>query len=140
MHRARLLDPWSWLPATAWEDREITAYVPTKYLVTIFTEDPIGIEEEQLTALLPAAAADLIAAKPNDGQGYNLTFTTDEARALAAALDEAGLERDGLLNLYRLDYQFDYQDGSRDAVVHIAFSVGCVGEVAVVPVRDGCAA
>ena len=122
-HLARLLDPWSWLPATAWEDREIRAYVPTKYLVTIFTEDPIDIEPDQLTALLPAAAADLIDAKPDDGQGYNVTFTTDEARALAAALDDAGLERDGLLNLYQLDYQFDYQDGSRDTVVHIVFSV-----------------
>ena len=138
-HRARLLDPWSWLPATAWEDREIRAYVPTKYLVTIFTEDPIDIEPDQLTALLPTAAADLIDAKPNDGQGYNVTLTTDEARALAAALDDAGLERDGLLNLYQLDYQFDYQDGSGDTVVHIVFSVGCVGEVAVVPVREGCA-
>ena len=139
-HSARLLDPWSWLPATAWEDREIRAYVPTKYLVTILTEDPIDIEPDQLTALLPAAAADLIEAKPNDGQGFNVTFTTDEARALAAALDDAGLARDGLLNLYQLDYQFDYQEGSRDTVAHITFSVGCVGEVAVVPIRDGCAA
>ncbi len=29
----RIMDPWSWLPATAWEDREIRAYVPFRYLV-----------------------------------------------------------------------------------------------------------
>ena len=28
-HLARVMDPWSWLPATAWEDREIRAYVPS---------------------------------------------------------------------------------------------------------------
>ena len=53
-------------------------------------------------------------------------FTTDEARALAAALDDAGLEQDELLNAFQLDYQFDYHDESRDTVVHIVFSfAGC---------------
>ena len=32
-HLARVVDPWSWLPATAWEDRGIRAYVPSTYLV-----------------------------------------------------------------------------------------------------------
>ena len=32
-HLARIMDPWSWLPATAWEDPEIRAYVPSTYLV-----------------------------------------------------------------------------------------------------------
>ena len=51
------------------------------------------------------------------------TFTTDEARALAAALDDAGLEQDGLLNAYQLGYQFEYHDQSQDTEVHIVFSV-----------------
>ena len=53
-------------------------------------------------------------------------FTTDEARAFAAALDDAGLEQDGLLNAFQLDYQFEYQDETRDTVVHIMFAIaGC---------------
>ena len=66
-HLAWVMDPWSWLPATAWEDRDITAYVPSTYQVTF---EAVGshvvngqIELDQLTAQLPAAAADLIATK-----------------------------------------------------------------------------
>jgi hypothetical protein len=144
-HLARVMDPWSWLPATAWEDREIRAFVPSTYLVTFAAEDPSieddieldqlltaqlpaaevpSIEDEldQLTAQLPAAA-DLIRTKVWEGQMFQeyATFTTDEARALAAAMEDAGLEQDGLLNMYQPHYQFDHRDGSR--VVHIVFSV-----------------
>jgi len=58
--------------------------------------------------------------------GPYAVFTTDEARTLAAALDDAGLEQDGLVNAIQLDYQFDYQDGPRVTPVHITFIVaGC---------------
>ena len=94
------------------------------------------VDLDQLTAQLPAAAADLIDTKVWEadppGRPY-ATFTTDEARALAAALDDAGLEQDELSNVYQLDYQFDYHDANRDTVVHIVFSpfaaagAGCEG-------------
>ena len=138
------MDPWSWLPATAWEDREIRAFVPSTYQVTISAaEGPIPRLEEParadrwdpaFLAQLPPAVVDVIEAKVWEFQGPGYaTFTTDEARALAAALDDAGLERDGLLNAYRLDYQFEYHDEGRDVMAHIAFD-----PYVVVRGGDGC--
>jgi hypothetical protein len=122
-HLARAIDPWSWLPATAWDDPEIRAYVPSTYLVTIEGPDNWRVEPDQLTAQLPAAA-DLT---PADAFLRQISpfapLTTDEARAFAAALDDAGLERDPLWNAYQLDYQFVYHDESQDTVVHIVFRV-----------------
>jgi hypothetical protein len=96
---ARVLDPWSWLPDAAWEDRQIRAYVPTRYVVRFWGEDApgdsLGIPMDLLTAQLPAAVVDLIDTKywePGNGGPYAV-FTTDEARALAAALDDAGSNR-----------------------------------------------
>jgi hypothetical protein len=66
---------------------------------------------------------------------FYATFTTDEARALAAALDDAGLEQDGLVNAYQLDYQFEWHGDPpavagdppvSDPVAHIRL-VGLVG-------------
>jgi hypothetical protein len=123
-HLARVMDPWSWLPATAWQDRTIRAYVPSRYLVFIKGEGS-DIPWDDLTAQLPAAAVDLIDTKywEDDNGGPYAGFTIDEARALAAALDDAGFEQDPLLNAFVLDYQFEYQGESRDTVVHITFNV-----------------
>ena len=134
-HLARIMDPWSWLPATAWEDREIRAYVPFKYLVMFGRLRSAGPEDrsfprDQFTAQLPAAAMEVIDTKnwQENGGIFYATFTTDEARALAAALDDAGLEQDGLLNAYQLDYQFEWHGDPPavagdppvpDTVVHI---------------------
>ena len=120
------MDPWSWLPATAWEDREIRAYVPSTYLVTFRAAEESNRYRHWTSSLLSYRRRRWISSTPRtgnagDGRPYAM-FTTDEARALAAALDDAGLEQDGLLNAYQLDYQFDYHDESRDTVVHIVFS------------------
>ncbi len=129
-HLARITDPWSWLPETAWEDREIRAYVPSKYEVTFTGDTPSSrsprIELDLLTAHLPAAVKDLIRSKVWDYQQagkfwHYAEFTTEEARALAAALDDARLEQDEQLNVYRLDYRFEYQDPYWKTVVHIVF-------------------
>ena len=125
-HLARVVDPWSWLPATAWEDREIRAYVPSTYLV-MFSGEACEVEcnpPDPYTAQLPAAVVNLIDSKFWERKGGFLyaRFTTDEARAFAAALDDAGLEQDGLLNAYQLDYQYEYNDESGDTVMHIVFS------------------
>jgi hypothetical protein len=132
-HLAQVIDPWSWLSATAWEDPEIRAYVPSTYVVTREARGdflfPNSYEQRnRVYSQLPAAAVDLLDTKLTQGIGWGGagvdgtggTFTTDEARALAAALDDAGLERDALLNAYRLDYQLDNPD-NMDVVVHVRF-------------------
>jgi hypothetical protein len=142
-HLARVIDPWSWLPDTAWEDREIRAYVPSMYLVTFGRLRSAGpadrrFPRDQLAAQLPAAAMEVIDTKnwrETDIGIFYATFTTDEARALAAALDDAGLEQDGLVNAYQLDYQFEWHGDPPavagdppvpDPVAHIRL-VGLVG-------------
>jgi hypothetical protein len=104
---ARLEDPASWLPASAWEEPEIKAYVPSGYLVCIQGKQGLGLAG--VLALLPPSAADLLRTQENTPDEYtNLvgTFrlwcsdlTNDEARALERALDDAGVpvskDRDG---------------------------------------------
>jgi hypothetical protein len=107
--RERLADPASWLPASAWADRRLRAYVPSKYAISyggLFQTT----ERSRILSLLPARAGDLLrdryaVPRPRgyDGGGFtrtSLTYyvsdvTTEEARALVKALDDAGLKRDG---------------------------------------------
>jgi hypothetical protein len=140
-HLARIADPASWLPASAWEDRQIMAYVPSHYLITLTGDMPATVRTprshlELLAAQLPAAAAELVRAKDWDYQQagvfwHDTDFTNDEARTLAAALDDAGFEQDEQANAYRLEYHFEYrdpagyqdpdQDLDLDTLVHIEF-------------------
>ena len=106
---ARLSDPASWLPASAWVDREIRAYVSSKYAVCYSGWPPDQqVEQSRLLALLPAAAGDLLGDAPlrqgplfgepgnfRPSYEYCADMTTDEARAIAVALDDAGLQRAG---------------------------------------------
>ena len=109
--RERLANPASWLPASAWADRRLRPYVPSMYAVGyggLFQTT----ERSRILSLLPAPAEDLLRdqdAVPRrrgyDGGGFtrtSLTYyvsdvTTEEARSLVKALDEAGLKRDGAL-------------------------------------------
>ena len=116
---ARLSDPASWLPASAWEDRDIRAYVSSKYAVCYAASPPDQqIERSRLLALLPPAARDLLGdaslrqgplfGEPGNfrpSYEYCSDKTTDEARAVAAALDDAGLERGG--ETYELHYRIE---------------------------------
>ena len=93
---ARLTDPASWLPASAWEDREIRAYVPSRYAVCLQGTAQQPIEPSRILTLLPAPVEDLLRARGSDRFGppdYCSDVTTEEARALAEALDDAGLEQ-----------------------------------------------
>jgi hypothetical protein len=121
---SRLADPVSWLPASAWKDQEITAYVPSGYQV--FFEGKEGTGLSGLMSLLPRPAEDLL--RTNDIRRDEYTnllgshvywyadLTTDEARALARILDDSGQERHesvfGLL--YEFVGQRDYEPGQRD--------------------------
>lgn len=99
----RLAAPEWWLPASAWEDRQIRAYVAARYAIYyggLFQT----IERSRMLRLLPARAADLLGAQdpvPNPGftgsasspipiTRYVSALTTERARALARALDDAG--------------------------------------------------
>jgi hypothetical protein len=107
--RERLAKPASWLPASAWEDPQIRAYVAPRYSIK-YVALPKTLERSRILSLLPATAEDMLRSKdavPEYGQlgspayppllpvtGYVSDLTTAEARALARALDNAGFERD----------------------------------------------
>lgn len=107
---ARLADPESWLPASAWENPTITAYVPSGYSVCL--EGKRGLGLDRVLALLPPAAEARLRAQENTPGTYtNLigTFpiwcselTNDEARALERVLDAAGVS--GWKDVFGLTY------------------------------------
>jgi hypothetical protein len=107
---ARLADPGSWLPASAWEDPETKAYVPSGYSVCY--EGGKGVGLSRVLALLPPAAEALLRAQENTPGTYtNLrgTFpiwcselTNEEARALERILDAAGVS--GWKDVFGLTY------------------------------------
>jgi hypothetical protein len=115
---ARLSEPESWLPASAWVERDIRAYVAAKYWVCYSGWPPDQqVEQSRLLALLPPAVRDLLPDAPlrqgplfgepgnfRPSYEYCADMTTDEARAVAVALDDAGFHEDGSSRLnYRIE-------------------------------------
>jgi hypothetical protein len=124
--RERLADPESWLPASAWANRQIRAYVASRYAVS-YGGHLQTIERSRLLPLLPAPAEDLL--RDRDavpllgfiGNGgfphrpvthYVSDLTTEEARALAQALDDAGLKQQTPAD--QLAYRFEIPGTSVD--------------------------
>jgi hypothetical protein len=116
----RLTNPASWLPASAWADREIRAYVPTTYAVCYGGWPPDQpIEPSRLLTLLPPAAEDLLGAKdttrkeglfgsPGDFHvvvDHCSDVTNEEAHTLAQVFDDAGFEP--FMPGSRLGYRFE---------------------------------
>lgn len=109
-----LTEPISWFPESAWQDREIRAFVPARFgvcLVPAAGSTPVAV-----TAALPSDASEILATSdltspPSwaiDNQAcYELP--TDAARGLAAALDAAGLGRGSLLS--ELSYEISTRAG-----------------------------
>jgi hypothetical protein len=134
---ARLADPASWLPASAWEDPEIRAYVPSRFSVCYQgMDDPL--RAPRILASLPPAAADLLRSTDRirmesgpsvDGEGtrywvqYCSEVTTEEARALAEAFDDdPGFEKDPVVEASGLVYQTAIgPSGTFDPIVSVAF-------------------
>ncbi|MET0805185.1 MAG: hypothetical protein ABW009_14935 [Acidimicrobiales bacterium] len=102
----------STLPASAWEDRDLRAYVPSRYWVcmdadTANGQPPITDPFAVLNQRVAAPVVQLLArARPTTGQDSCIDVTTGEARELAEALDDAGIsrmadeERDGYLQYW----------------------------------------
>ena len=122
--RERLANPASWLPASAWEDRRIRAYVASSYAISYWAQ-PQTLERSSILSLLPATAEDMLRAKDAVTGQHHLGYpgfpllsishyvselTTEEARALAQALD-AGLKRDPATGL---GYSFEIPGTSVD--------------------------
>jgi hypothetical protein len=107
---ARLADPTSWLPASAWEDPEINAYVPSGYSVCYEGQPGVGLS--RVLASLPRAAENLLRTQgPTQGEYTNLSgtfvywcsdLTNDEARELARILDDSG--QHGWKSVFSLRY------------------------------------
>jgi hypothetical protein len=112
---ARLADPASWLPASAWEDPDMKPYVPSSYSVCYDTEQGVGLD--RVLASLPQPVEGLLrswerthevlAGRPGRGQpGLDIwcsRVTTEEARALAETLDDAaiGVLDSGSASIYK---------------------------------------
>jgi hypothetical protein len=107
--RERLADPASWLPGSAWATRRIRAYVPSRYEIW-YAAQPQTLERSRILSLLPATAEELLRAKdavpvqgdighpgfpPHPVTRYHSVLTTEEARAVTQAFDDAGLPGGG---------------------------------------------
>ena len=122
---ARLTDLESWLPASAWKQRKIKAYVPSRFKVCagIISNNPVGHAQEmspaRIVALLPEAAQNVLRDRDWNARGAGrsgcFAVTTNEARPLANALDGAVPAKKG-----RLNYKFDAPGPSRQ--VWISFN------------------
>jgi hypothetical protein len=97
----RLENLQSWLPASAWEDPEMKAYIPSSY--TVCYEGAYGVRLSGVLLSFPPKAANLLRAYgPRRNDYTNLvgshvmwcsTITDDEARALDRALGGDSKER-----------------------------------------------
>jgi hypothetical protein len=97
---ARLADPWSWLPASAWADTEIKAFVASEYSVYITGgSSGFGPHTTNPAPELPAAVQEFVRGREWECQRTSkglwcytpsYSFTTDEVRRLVEALEGAG--------------------------------------------------
>jgi hypothetical protein len=90
---ARLVAPGSWLPPTAWKDRTIRAYVPARYGACLGSALD-AIEPVEIMRRLPEAARDRLHTKAVGRHPKGCyAVTTEDARAIAEALENAGFKR-----------------------------------------------
>lgn len=110
------------LPATAWEDVTVRAYVPSGFAACVFAESQANPADDLNTtlpdrlAMLPAAAADLLRDRETvlsdayDETDDCLGLSTAEARTLVGYLRDGGLEQDGGRNKWLLEYHTAYDE------------------------------
>lgn len=121
---ARLEHLASWLPASAWAEQEMRAYVPSRYSVCYSGRDE-ALERPRILDMLPAPAEDLLRALDTTRDEFNgsrgsipywcSVVTTEEARALAQILNDAGV-RERYEDVFGLGYVFGQRDPGAMAV------------------------
>ena len=118
---ARLTDLESWLPASAWKQRKTKAYVPSRFKVCagIISNNPVGHAQEmspaRIVALMPEAAQNVLRDRDWNARGAGpgcFAVTTNEARPLANALDDAVPAKKG-----RLSYTFNAPGPNRQVLI-----------------------
>ena len=144
---ARLTNPGSWLPASAWKQPKVKAYVPSRFdvcagavVVSDLDKPALGrvvpMGPARIVALLPAAAQNVLRGRdwrtevsrgpgvapgvPGVRRGiYGGCFavTTNEARSLAKALDGAGPATARKGGWIDLNYRFVAPDPSRQVLI-----------------------
>jgi hypothetical protein len=118
---ARLEDLPSWLPASAWVDREPKPFVASRYSVCYDTEPGVGLD--RVLGSFPPSAEERL--RPLDrthevsdrhgptGTGFEVwcsTVSTDEARSLAEILDTADTAVSVRRDAFGLAYEFRQRD------------------------------
>jgi hypothetical protein len=106
-----LADPGSALPRSAWKDKKLSAYVPSRYAICYSrgpSARPLSLAPSRVLGSLPAEARALLRGKtrtyPRSVPLVDAPFTascsevtTDEARSLGNILRAAGFERKKIL-------------------------------------------
>jgi hypothetical protein len=122
------------LGAEAWEDAEITAFVPSRFGACVLQDNVVtlqsyatwrAIEPSLILDALPPTAADILrgrdVALPRGGLSHLamtcFLVTTEQARELSVALDVAGSPRDLHQQSYTLGYHLAGPNRLRDAVL-----------------------
>ena len=111
----RLADPAKWLPPSAWEDQTRAPYVASRFMICLE-----GFSE---TSSLPQPATEVLGegtlATATDRHASCTDLSTEQARTLAAALDDAGVGRDSTRGS-ELGYMF--VDAAGQNVGYVSFS------------------
>ena len=104
---ARVTEPETWLPSSAWRDRRVRAYVPAEFELG-YGAWPLDVKYSDILKQLPTPAREVLrATKARRERGlvgwqgdlvpaytYSYRVTAEEARSLRTALVDAGLEVD----------------------------------------------
>jgi hypothetical protein len=85
--------PGSWLPAGAWEDQRIGAYVPSRHAVCLEPSGLIHALSDPTRELILSNAIRIAPARNSEDLRCPYRVAIEDARAIVATLDDAGLER-----------------------------------------------
>jgi hypothetical protein len=125
----RLAFPTAWLPASAWRERRAHAYVPSDFEVS-YGPWPLDVTYTAVLTQLPTPARNVLRRKTvRRASGlagwagdlvpaytYRYRMTTEEARALRAALADAGLQVDWRVDEVALAYRVGAQHPKAGAI------------------------
>ena len=126
---ARVTEPESWLPASAWRDQQVRAYVPARFELW-YGAWPLDVRFSDILKPLPVSARELLRTKrPRRVAGrvgsptnlvpayaYVFRVTTEEARSLRRALVAAGLDVDWRIDDVALAYRAEVRHPNAGAI------------------------